>query len=328
MPGISIIVPVYNVEPYIHRCIDSILNQTFTNFELILVDDGSPDNCGKICDEYARKDNRVHVIHQENSGLSAARNAGIDWAFRNSDSEWLTFIDSDDWVHSKYLELLYNAIVETQCGISICGYEEIDGKCTNMNYEELKANTVSTEDFFCKFNVNATVAWGKLYKKTDFENIRYPVGKLHEDEFTTYRILFSHSNLAVIDQPLYYYYKNSSGIMNSAWSPKRLCSIEALNKQVCFFKSKGYEKAYMFSIWHLTENIICHYKSISDSQTDDYSKKYLPAVKKELRRTLKLCKNYSIYPSYKYETYYRLAFPYRSKLYNFLERAKAKIKRT
>jgi glycosyltransferase involved in cell wall biosynthesis len=111
MPAISVIVPVYKVEKYIHRCVDSILGQTFTDFELILVDDGSPDSCGAICDEYAAKDSRV-VIHQENGGLSAARNAGIEWSFDHSNSGWMTFIDSDDWVHPQYLELLHRACLE------------------------------------------------------------------------------------------------------------------------------------------------------------------------------------------------------------------------
>ena len=109
MPAISVIVPVYKVEKYIHRCVRSILGQTYADFELILVDDGSPDNCGVICDEYAAKDSRVVVIHQENGGLSAARNAGIDWVFANSDSQWLSFIDSDDWVHPEYLQRLLDA---------------------------------------------------------------------------------------------------------------------------------------------------------------------------------------------------------------------------
>ena len=96
MPGISVIVPVYKVENFLHRCVDSILAQTFTDFELILVDDGSPDGCGEICDAYAREDSRIHVIHQKNGGLSAARNTGIDWVLENSDSRWLAFVDSDD----------------------------------------------------------------------------------------------------------------------------------------------------------------------------------------------------------------------------------------
>ena len=110
MAKISVIVPVYNVEKYIHKCLDSILKQTFTDFELILVDDGSPDNCGNICDEYAKKDNRIFVVHKKNGGLSAARNSGIDWAFQNSDSEFITFIDSDDTIAENYLEKFMNAM--------------------------------------------------------------------------------------------------------------------------------------------------------------------------------------------------------------------------
>ena len=119
---ISVIVPVYNVEKYLNRCIDSILAQTFTDFELILVDDGSPDNCGKICDEYAAKDSRIHVIHKANGGLSDARNAGIDWAFANSNSEWVTFMDSDDWIPDNYLFELYHACVQNLSQVAICDY--------------------------------------------------------------------------------------------------------------------------------------------------------------------------------------------------------------
>ena len=119
MPQISVIVPVYKVEDCLNRCVDSILKQSFSDFELILIDDGSPDQCGAICDEYAKKDNRIVVIHQNNGGLSAARNAGIDWAFANSQSEWLTFIDSDDWVHPEYLERLLNAAITQNVSISV-----------------------------------------------------------------------------------------------------------------------------------------------------------------------------------------------------------------
>ncbi len=101
MPSVSIIVPVYKVEPYLHRCIDSVLVQTLSDFELVLVDDGSPDNCGKLCDEYAENDVRIHVIHQENGGLSAARNAGLDCVFAISSSQWITSVDSDDWIHPR-----------------------------------------------------------------------------------------------------------------------------------------------------------------------------------------------------------------------------------
>ena len=127
MPVISVIVPVYKVEPYLHRCVDSILSQTYTDFELILVDDGSPDNCGAICDKYAKLDSRIHVLHKKNGGLSSARNAGIDWVFANSDSQWFSFIDSDDWVHPQYLELLYQAVKAYEVRISQCLHIETDG---------------------------------------------------------------------------------------------------------------------------------------------------------------------------------------------------------
>ena len=120
MPSISVIVPIYMVEPYLRRCVDSILAQTFPDFELILVDDGSPDNCGQICEEYARLDRRVLVIHQENRGLSAARNAGIDWVMANSDSSWITFVDSDDWIHPNMLKHLFELNRDHGTQISAC----------------------------------------------------------------------------------------------------------------------------------------------------------------------------------------------------------------
>ena len=107
MPKVSVIVPVYKVEKYLQRCLDSLLNQTFVDFDLILIDDGSPDKCGGICEQYADSDKRVHVIHQKNGGLSAARNSGIEWSIAHSGSQWITFVDSDDWVHPQYLNILY-----------------------------------------------------------------------------------------------------------------------------------------------------------------------------------------------------------------------------
>ena len=197
MASTTAVIPIYKVEKYLSRCVESILLQTFTEFELILVDDGSPDCCGSICDEYAKKDSRVTVIHKKNGGLSDARNAGIEWAFACSENEWLTFIDSDDWIHSKYLEVLTNAVRETNCQISICGFQETSNEVAEESTNSLNCELYDTETFFCEKNVNAVVAWGKLYRKELFCNIRYPFGKLHEDEFTTYKLLFANSKLSV-----------------------------------------------------------------------------------------------------------------------------------
>ena len=241
MPKISVIVPVYKVEPYINRCVDSILKQTFHDFELILVDDGSPDNCGKICDEYAKKDKRIHVVHQENGGLSAARNSGIDWTFQHSDSEWITFIDSDDWVHPKYIEALYTAASDLCCNISVCAYKSVFNLTETVNVQTLSYRKKETEKCYCD-NLGIVVSVAKLFHKSLWSNIRYPEGVIHEDEFTTYKVLFLVDQVAVIDSTLYYYYQRQGSIMKSAWSEKNLVIISAREQQLEYYKKRGLSK--------------------------------------------------------------------------------------
>lgn len=238
MPSISVIVPVYKVERFLSRCIDSILAQTYEDFELILVDDGSPDNCGKVCDAYARKDRRIHVIHQHNGGLSAARNTGIDWVFAESRSKWITFVDSDDWVHPDFLNVLYNTAKETACKISACGFFNTTG----MDFADagnVAITCISVDDYYCEsFHQGATpAACGKLYHKSIFKELRYPIGKLHEDEFTTYLALYNVGKIGVTAAQLYAYYQNPNGIMQSEWSPRRMDVLEAFEQQIEFARS-------------------------------------------------------------------------------------------
>ena len=238
MPQITVIVPVYKVEPYLRRCVDSILRQTFTDFDLVLIDDGSPDRCGEICDEYAKSDERVTVIHHEkNLGLSAARNSGIDWAFKGSDSQWLSFIDSDDWVHPLYLEALYTAVQGHK--ISIC-YRSITHGTELPLVSAYTITYLKPEDYYLTYMGNSTVAWAKLYAKELFQDIRYPIGKLHEDEFVTYKILFQIPVIAFIPEMLYVHYLNPNGIMMSQWTYKNLDVLEAFEEQMVFFKSNRY----------------------------------------------------------------------------------------
>ena len=243
MPLISVIVPVYKVEAYLARCVDSILDQSFSDFELILVDDGSPDSCGALCDAYAKKDARIVVIHQKNGGLSAARNAGIDWAFAHSDSQWLNFIDSDDWVHPEYLERLLNAAMEQNVSVSACGYASTEGREPTIVDDELSPVLWEPEAFYLEHNVNATVAWGKLYRREHFRSIRYPFGKINEDEFVTYQILFPAQRIAVIQAPLYNYYVNPTGIMQSRQGRLREDKFEAFEQQIRYFKKNGFKDA-------------------------------------------------------------------------------------
>ncbi len=235
MPEISVIVPVYKVEGFLHRCVDSILCQSFQNFELILVDDGSPDRCGAICDAYSEKDSRIHVIHQQNGGLSAARNAGIDWVFANSDSRWFAFVDSDDWVHPDFLQQLYRAAEQTLCKISACGFYSTSGSALPEE-QDWSVIALSADDYYCgNFHDSATVtAWNKLYNRSLFQSLRFPIGKLHEDEFTTYLALYQAGKIGVTPAKLYAYYQNPEGITRSEWNPRRLDALEAFEAQIRF----------------------------------------------------------------------------------------------
>lgn len=326
MPLISVVVPVYKVEPYLRRCVDSILAQTFTDFELILVDDGSPDNCGAICDEYAQKDLRVHVIHQENGGLSAARNAGIDWMFANSDSRWLTFVDSDDWVHPQMLELLYRAALEHDVKVSICGYQETSEDIRWTNADTAQVRLWSVERYYVEHNINATVAWGKLYHRECFADIRYPVGKIHEDEYVTYRILFAYEQVAVIESLMYAYFMNPEGITKSRWTPKRLDGIAAFEEQISFLDEHNVRRARDHRIDQYMRCLCGQNKRILTEASPD---ERTPALRYVRRRLIKgLIKYHEMFPfEEKWWFIYESAFPRLMNAYWLSGAAKNKVKR-
>ena len=243
MAQISVIVPVYKVEAFLHRCVDSILQQSFRDLELILVDDGSPDNCGAICDDYAGRDSRVRVIHQKNGGLSVARNAGIDWMLANSDSQWVTFVDSDDWIHEDFLKILLDAAVGQDCRISACGYFRTAGE--SFPAQPTKAAVrLYADEYYCDAPVDDSPApaWGKLYHRSLFLDLRYPVGKLHEDEFTTYRAVYEAGAVAKVSTKMYAYFQNTAGITQSRWKPARLHALEAFEAQMQFARETGNQR--------------------------------------------------------------------------------------
>lgn len=242
MSKISVIVPVYNVEEYIHRCVDSILAQTFSDFELILVDDGSSDNCPKICDKYAMQDSRVHVIHLQNGGVSVARNAGIEWALKNSNSEWISFIDSDDWVSDFYLEYLYKAVQTTRCNISMCLFKT----CTEYLVENTCTLTIEIWEPEEAYSLKHTVTgygfvWGRLYRKSIFTDLRFPEGVIWEDILTLYKFFFKETKIAVVPNNLYYYYVNPNGYTHSLWTPQKMDIFNAVEEVMAFFYENKYE---------------------------------------------------------------------------------------
>lgn len=217
MSKISVIVPVYKVEKYIDRCINSILRQSFDDFELLLVDDGSPDNCGEICDLYQMNDKRIRVFHQKNQGQSVARNTALNWLYNESNSEWITFIDSDDWVHTDYLKILYEGAIACDADICQCGMIETETTIADDKRYEQECEKVSAESALYKegrFEIDA-YAWGKIYKRNLFEDVRFPAGMIFEDFYLIPEIVLKASAIAETKCKLYYYFQRSD---STVWS--------------------------------------------------------------------------------------------------------------
>lgn len=249
---ISVIVPIYNVANYLRKCVESIRKQSYQNLEIILVDDGSPDNCGEICEEYAKLDYRIKVIHKANGGLSDARNYGIEAAT----GEYFLFVDSDDYIHIDMIRILYEALKEKNAQVAVCSYQNVqENEVTayNESYRGVLQPLLMTEKqmfdshYYLDKRVEFIVAWNKLYHCSLFEHVRYPKGKVHEDEFTTYKLLYQAQKIVYIEAPLYFYVQRENSIMGQKISEKRLLILEALLERMEFFKKKGEKR-----LWVLT----------------------------------------------------------------------------
>ena len=237
MSLISVIVPVYKVEQYLERCVDSIINQTYKNIEVILVDDGSPDNCGNICDRYALQDERIRVIHKENGGLSDARNAGLAIAR----GEYIAFVDSDDWIESNYLLRMYETIIETQSDICECGILKTTGEEVHRKNNDMVPVVYRTAEALKRLICDNTFhqyVWNKLYHRNVVGDIRFPKGKINEDEFWTYQVFGNAKRIVKIPDVLYYYFQRPNSIMGTTYSVKRLDAIEAKVQRQVYIKEK------------------------------------------------------------------------------------------
>lgn len=226
-PLISIIVPIYNVEEYLPRCVESILAQTYKNLEIILVDDGSTDHSGEICDTYRGKDARIRVIHKKNGGLSDARNAGLDIMT----GEYVACIDSDDFVSPFFISNLWIALDKSGSDMASSWFVEYyngDIVPSAQEVELAKVKELSREKYFEKLLYQDGVeisAWGKLYKSSFFKNVKYPVGKLYEDVPTTYKLIEQAKKIAVIPNIDYYYYQRENSIAQSKFSIRKMDAI-------------------------------------------------------------------------------------------------------
>ncbi|MGE8204570.1 glycosyltransferase family 2 protein [Heyndrickxia sp. NPDC080065] len=263
-PKISVIVPVYKVEPYLHKCIDSILAQTFSYFELILVDDGSPDRCGEICDHYAKSDPRVKVIHKENGGLSSARNAGLKMA----KGQYIGFVDSDDYIDKKMYEILYTSAKLHSSDVVVCDVVKVDADKKTVlkewgnkeycleNYTNIEAlnklylpnGSRSTFDPMGRSAERWIFAVNKLYKRSIFQTLQYKEGRIYEDELIVHKIYYQSTKVTSISAKLYYYVQRPNSIVYSPFSIKKFDRVYALKDRAEFFKTirqkKLHEKAF------------------------------------------------------------------------------------
>lgn len=229
---ISAIIPVYNVEAYLDACIESVVNQTYQDIEIILIDDGSQDQCPEICDAWAIRDKRIRVHHQKNAGLSAARNAGIKMA----KGSFLSFVDSDDTVHPQFYETLYRMALQTNANIIMCDYV-----CTDVPViewepvpSEKNVQIIDRDEIFHSITVEYVVAWNKLYRRELFEKTCYPIKRFHEDEFVAHRLLWDAPQVVWIKYSMYGYLQREGSIIQKNTFAKFQDALDAFQDRVDF----------------------------------------------------------------------------------------------
>lgn len=263
MPKVSVVVPVYNIESFLPRCLDSLIQQSMKDMEIFLIDDGSTDNSGLICDEYASKDSRIQVIHKSNEGLAAARNDGIDL----STAPYVMFVDGDDWVEPEFCEKPYVAAVSEDAEIVIfdAGIEKKGKK-----YIGKDGKPVGMVDPETALKYGGSMAWNKLYKREVFDNIRYPVGHVYEDVAVTYKILFLAKHIVMISDILYWWVFRKESISHSHSAEyKRDAFIFALQRAEDLKLHGCAEETYMPGLW----TYALRYIARADRSDDSYYQK-------------------------------------------------------
>lgn len=291
---ISVIVPIYKVEKYLEKCVDSILNQTYSNTEVILVEDGSPDKCGEMCDMYAEKDSRVVVLHKENGGLSDARNAGMLIAT----GEYISFVDSDDYIEPDMLEIMYNRMKEDGTDLVVCNFSYVDEegniiKEKNQN-SPIKDEMLTGEQAFSRLAGKKywyyVTAWNKLYRRDLLKDIEFPKGKINEDEFVAHYVLAKCNRISCVEKSLYMYVQREHSIMhrlvNGKYTIKNFDAMEAFCSRVMFAKKRN--KAVMRLALQKAGQILLQayrdlgkenqYKSILNEKRKVFNKAYREAL--------------------------------------------------
>ena len=233
---VSIIIPVYNTDEYLERCVDSLLDQTYSKLEILLIDDGSTDNSSMICDNYARMNKKVKVIHQCNMGLARVRNNGIKY----SKGKYISFVDSDDWVHEKYVEILYTNMISFDASVSSCSIKRVDKEisCGEIDNEIEIWNSSDALRAMLQQDGFTSSACASLYERSLFEGIEYPDQSLYEDLATTYKVLNNSKKIAKTKSELYFYYSRPGSIDNSRYTSKHFIEIKYAEDIASFVEKK------------------------------------------------------------------------------------------
>lgn len=260
---ISVIVPVYKEEKYLPNCIESVQKQSYFNWELILVDDGSPDNCPRICDEYASRDDRIKVIHKENGGLSSARNTGLDV----SNGDYVTFLDSDDFWHKDYLKIMLAICEESNAQMSQCQFVRGEETIFPESKDWGKVNVYTNHTVFTSQATNIIMC-GKMYARHLFDDIRMPIGLINEDDWTTWKLYYKAGKVAVTSQPLYYYTVNPESIMSHAKKKPNLKYLDAYKERIDFFVGTGEKDLEHCSHMQLCKSMVLSYRNPHLSDED------------------------------------------------------------
>lgn len=258
-PLVSVIVPIYNVENYLPRCVDSIINQEYKNLEIILVDDGSPDNSPQLCEEYAKKDNRIKVVHKENGGLSDARNAGMKIAT----GEYVSFIDSDDWLDLKTFSVTISKMLETKSEIGafdfVKAYDDVEATPDLSDEFEVMSSEQAIESTIDNVKVRTQV-WNKIYKRSLLDGIEFIKGKLNEDEFFTFRVLHRANNIVYLHRQCYYYYQRQTSIMGN-YTLRHLDMVDGVKERLLFI-SDNYPALYSKAKRSFCSVCLYHYQKL------------------------------------------------------------------
>lgn len=286
-PLISIIVPVYKVEPYIDKCIQSILKQTYNNLQIILVDDASPDNSGKICDKYALMDNRIEVIHKSsNTGLSDARNIGISKA----KGKYIGFVDSDDYINEEMYEDMYNLIEKKEADICMCNFYNVIDDTKSIKNEDNGIEEYNKIQILKETLLDRKIqsyAWNKLYKRELFDEIQYPVGKKYEDIGTTFYILEKCNKIIVSGKPEYYYLNRKDSIVNNNNEQTIMDYINIIDERYNYIEKK-YNELGRYNMYYLAKTLITAYSDIYNlKHTGKEINEKLELLHKKIKKIMK-----------------------------------------